>query len=327
MRKRNLIGFFVLAFGLPILLVAVGSFFPGLFGLKNIGDLPLLYEATIKELGINVRTTGLLQNIQLCLEEPVLWFIVVYSATPTLAALIMLLISFKKSGFKEYACRFLPWQYIGWKEGIKWWGIMIVTLAAIKVSTGCIRLGLGYTVVWFWGDGLFSINFLWFYFLTLFFNRGALLEEPGWRGFALPHLQKSIMNPLWASVLLGVLWALWHLAADIVRVAGNLNATYIITFVLFISEIVIYSIIISFFFNKTGFSTLIAIAIHGLKNDDSGISGVILGSISGDYMQANTDITAKVLQLLPALMAAVILILIAGKRLGLLQNSGEKITQ
>ena len=39
---------------------------------------------------------------------------------------------------------------------------------------------------------------------------GPLFEEPGWRGFALPRLE-SRFAPLPASLLLGVIWAAWHL--------------------------------------------------------------------------------------------------------------------
>jgi uncharacterized protein len=37
-----------------------------------------------------------------------------------------------------------------------------------------------------------------------------LLEEPGWRGFALPHMQRRL-PAAWAALLVGAIWALWHL--------------------------------------------------------------------------------------------------------------------
>ncbi len=42
---------------------------------------------------------------------------------------------------------------------------------------------------------------------------GSLGEEIGWRGFLLPELLKR-NNPLRASLVLGVIWALWHLPID-----------------------------------------------------------------------------------------------------------------
>ena len=46
-----------------------------------------------------------------------------------------------------------------------------------------------------------------FIFIFLFIGLG---EEPGWRGFALPRLQKQ-HTPLVASLILAPIWALWHL--------------------------------------------------------------------------------------------------------------------
>jgi len=46
-----------------------------------------------------------------------------------------------------------------------------------------------------------------FIFIFLFIGLG---EEPGWRGFALPRLQKT-HSPLIASLILAPIWAVWHL--------------------------------------------------------------------------------------------------------------------
>src|SRR5215207_7524402 len=45
--------------------------------------------------------------------------------------------------------------------------------------------------------------------LLLIFD-GPLGEEPGWRGYALPRLQAG-RSALVASLVLGVIWAFWHL--------------------------------------------------------------------------------------------------------------------
>ena len=39
---------------------------------------------------------------------------------------------------------------------------------------------------------------------------GPLGEEFGWRGLALPALEARL-SPLWASLLLGIIWSIWHL--------------------------------------------------------------------------------------------------------------------
>ncbi len=60
-------------------------------------------------------------------------------------------------------------------------------------------------------------EFVWILLVSFAHNLllgGSLGEEIGWRGFLLPQLLKR-NSPLAASLILGVVWALWHLPIDL----------------------------------------------------------------------------------------------------------------
>jgi len=84
-----------------------------------------------------------------------------------------------------------------------------------------------------------------------------LLEEPGWRGFALPRLQAR-HSKLTASLILGALWAVWHtfmfLTAGIALTAA--------VFALLCANILFGSIAFSWLYNRTAGSLLIAVLAH-----------------------------------------------------------------
>lgn len=80
-------------------------------------------------------------------------------------------------------------------------------------------------------------------------------EEPGWRGYALPRLQ-SAMSPVAASVLIGLVWSLWHLPMLFVPGASILN------FLVGTVFIVALSVLATFFYNASGGSVLTPIVFH-----------------------------------------------------------------
>ncbi len=89
-------------------------------------------------------------------------------------------------------------------------------------------------------------------------------EEPGWRGFALPRLQ-SRLSPVRATLMLGVLWALWHLpllaAAD--EPSHGLEALPLVgVSLLFIAAIVGYSFFYTYLWNRTR-NVWLVILLHG----------------------------------------------------------------
>jgi len=91
----------------------------------------------------------------------------------------------------------------------------------------------------------------------------GLGEEIGWRGFALPHLQRS-RSAANAAVLLGLMWACWHLPAFFFR------DTYVEMglpgFAMFVVSIAFASVVFAWLYNSTGGSLLLVILFHVFFN-------------------------------------------------------------
>jgi membrane protease YdiL (CAAX protease family) len=82
-----------------------------------------------------------------------------------------------------------------------------------------------------------------------------LVEEPGWRGFALPRLLRA-HSPLSASLRLGLVWALWHVAMFVVQGMGPA------AFALGLLNIVAGSVLFSWLYARSGGSLTVAIVAH-----------------------------------------------------------------
>ena len=115
------------------------------------------------------------------------------------------------------------------------------------------------------------------YVPSLFFVSlaGGGNEEPGWRGFALPRLQER-MTPVVATLLLGTLWASWHLpvlfaAEDADHGLATWGVLALVALTL--ASIVGYAFAYTFLVNKTG-SVLLAIAMHASFNVANGFAGL-----------------------------------------------------
>jgi membrane protease YdiL (CAAX protease family) len=100
------------------------------------------------------------------------------------------------------------------------------------------------------------------FFVLVFIFGGPLLEEPGWRGFALPRLER-LHGPLVGTLFLGVLWALWHLPEFLVPSwAASSGGGGILDIALFVVITVAFAIVITWVFNNTRASLLLAISVH-----------------------------------------------------------------
>ena len=83
------------------------------------------------------------------------------------------------------------------------------------------------------------------------------IEEFGWRGVALPLLQRRLA-PLWAGLILGVLWGLWHVPAFLL--SGTPQSSW--SFGPFFIGALALSVIMTPMFNAARGSILIAVLFH-----------------------------------------------------------------
>ena len=118
---------------------------------------------------------------------------------------------------------------------------------------------------------VFDISFNWqntpaFYivpiaFLQILFLGGPLNEELGWRGFALPALQAKT-NAGIASLIIGVIWGIWHLPLFIANIPGYTTmpiAAYLI-------NTCALSIIFTHIYNSGNGQLWLSILLHAVFN-------------------------------------------------------------
>jgi membrane protease YdiL (CAAX protease family) len=182
------------------------------------------------------------------------------AAGPTVSAFLILAITSGKPGVLR-----LLRSYVHWRVGVRWY---LVTLVGIQVLMFLAFVVVPGALADFRApDWSFVPLYLSAVAFTLFLPvpGGPVLEEGGWRGFALPRLQR-LHGPLVGTLILGALWGLWHLPFFVgpVAVIGP-DATFVsvsITFVLFTIGLIGLSVVMTWVFNNTGGSVLMAILGH-----------------------------------------------------------------
>jgi membrane protease YdiL (CAAX protease family) len=86
----------------------------------------------------------------------------------------------------------------------------------------------------------------------------GVFEEVGWRGFALPRMQRR-HAALTAALVLGVIWALWHLP----ELVSDPNERELVPYLL---AVLAYSVLITWLYNSTRGSLPIVILFHAAIN-------------------------------------------------------------
>jgi uncharacterized protein len=201
-----------------------------------------------------------------------IWFAFLLTTGPTASAFIMSAITEGRAGVVNLLRR-----YVLWRVNIVWYLVVLVVTPLMILVAGWLTTG-----VWAFTSYTLIFNPA-LYFLILFFG-GPFFEEPGWRGFALPRLQERF-GPLRASLLLGVLWAFWHLPLFFIPGYNGAGTGFIgisAALLNFMVATTLITVIFTWVFNNVRGSLLLTILLHACINTTSG--GV--SSATGEWIMA-----------------------------------------
>ncbi|MDX1416810.1 MAG: CPBP family intramembrane glutamic endopeptidase [Candidatus Promineifilaceae bacterium] len=190
----------------------------------------------------------------------------------SIAGVIMIAYLYGRDGLQELGRRLIKWR-VGWR----WWlaafipfGLYLIA-AAVAGALGTLTFSM---------DTLYAILFsAQAGFLVTLLLRGPMGEELGLRGFALPRMQ-GYMSPFRASVIIGILWAGWHLPVLLGRDIVSIVAFLLLAFFL--------SFIFTWLFNGSGGSLLTVLVFHACQNSEEVFEAIFPGLAGTDWELVST---------------------------------------
>lgn len=136
-----------------------------------------------------------------------------------------------------------------WRAPLRWWLFLIIGIPAVVYTGAALKGTIGDPFPFSpWTQALPALT------MALFLGP---IEEFGWRGLALPLLQRRFA-PLWAGLILGVIWAVWHLPS--LLMSGMPQSSWSV--VPFFLGLVAISVILTPLFNVARGSLLVAVLFH-----------------------------------------------------------------
>ena len=192
-------------------------------------------------------------------------FLVSTFSGPTPAALIVTRLTEGKEGVSKLLKGMLQWRV-----GFQWILIALIGYPVIFLIGLLVTLGTGPLMTLLGNPLVLLTGYLPAALIGIIYP--SLGEEPGWRGFALPRLQKD-RGPLAGSLILGTLHALWHLPAY--GIVGAISETGWDTTVFVANSLAIIAstFIWTWLFNSGKGSILFAMFVHGVSNANSALIG------------------------------------------------------
>jgi membrane protease YdiL (CAAX protease family) len=169
----------------------------------------------------------------------------------SLVGLLIVLALRGPAGIRRGACKLRPWLLgQGWPVLA---ACLLLPLGAVVLPVK-ILAAFGVGVPALQREG--SPDYLYTAVISGGFLGPGLFEEIGWRGFALPHLQRRY-SALVSSLILGLVWSFWHFPNFF---AFTFTPTKL---AIFVPMGIVLSVIYTWVYNSTGGSLFAAVVLHG----------------------------------------------------------------
>lgn len=182
---------------------------------------------------------------------------------PFVAALIVTALVTGKKGVRELLSKLVLWR-VSPRDYVVTLGLPILVCAIAASLTVFVGGGVMKPAPIAWPDLIES-----FIFILLFIGLG---EEPGWRGFALPALQRRY-TPGVATLILAAVWAVWHLPLIGTEFPAPIVAPFLIS-------LLGGALVQTWLFNRTRGSLLLQMLFHAMVNTVG--AGLVFRWFSGD---------------------------------------------
>lgn len=189
-----------------------------------------------------------------------MWLHYFVALGPLSAALIMTLLTEGRAGLHHLVARIFKWRV-----DVRYY------VFAILVPVGMFTLAclLNRILTGSWPDLTLLGEVDYLPYLTPLGALGIWLitfglgEETGWRGYALPHLQKT-RSATTSTLILGILWAGWHLPMFFYR--DTYIQMGIMAFPMLAISLLFAAMIFTWLYNSTNGSLWIVILFHAVFN-------------------------------------------------------------
>lgn len=157
-------------------------------------------------------------------------------------------------------------QVVRFPSDVRWYLFAAGYMGAIKLTAAVLhRVGTG---AW---PAFGHENFLIMVAATMISTPVQAGEEIGWRGYALPRLAKRFGLP-GASILLGVIWACWHLPFFFMPATDTFGQS----FPAYLAQVSAISVAMAWLYWRTNGSLLMTMLLHAAINNTKDIVPSVL---------------------------------------------------